>query len=88
MCFGRYANFYGPGWTRGRACFQFPSIFPGGISKDPEALSKLKKIAGEYEIPENILELELTESVFFDDQGISHVKGRLRKCTVWVSGVP
>lgn len=61
------------------------SVFPISVNlsrrhfKDPEALSKLKKIAGEYEIPENILELELTESVFFDDQGISHVKGQIEE---------
>lgn len=61
------------------------SVFPISVNlsrrhfKDPEALSKLKKIAGEYEIPADILELELTESVFFDDQGITHVKGQIEE---------
>lgn len=46
---------------------------------DPEVLLKFKDIADRYEIPAGLLELELTESIFFDDQRIENVKHQIRK---------
>ena len=42
--------------------------------RSPDFLNRLAHIAGHYHIPRGILELELTENTFFDDQGIAAVK--------------
>lgn len=42
--------------------------------RDPDFLLEFKAIADRYGVPARLLELELTESIFFDDQGIERVK--------------
>ena len=42
-------------------------------------IEHLAGIARRYGIPDGALELELTESIFFDDQGIERVKGCIRE---------
>lgn len=43
--------------------------------KHPSFLEKFSEIARRYDIPRGLIELELTESIFFDDQSIAAVKG-------------
>lgn len=45
----------------------------------PDCLESLQEIARRYQIPDGILELELTESVFFDDQSIEHMKTQIQE---------
>lgn len=58
-------------------------LFPVSVNlsrqhfKRPECLLPFQKIAQQYGIPRNIIELELTESIFFDDQGIESVKKQI-----------
>lgn len=60
-------------------------VFPISVNlsrrhfKNPDALTKLERIAVEYHVPTHLLELELTESIFFDDQGIKHVKDQIQE---------
>ncbi len=44
---------------------------------DKDFLLKFKAIADRYEIPAGLLELELTESIFLEDQGIEFVKHKI-----------
>ena len=41
-------------------------------------LEPFARIASQYRIPRGMLELELTESVFFDDQSVQETKARIR----------
>lgn len=45
----------------------------------PNCLKVFADIASKYQIPEKIIELELTESIFFDDQGIESVKDYIKE---------
>ena len=45
--------------------------------KNPDCLIQLKQIADQYHVPTSLLELELTESIFFDDKGIEQVKNQI-----------
>lgn len=45
----------------------------------PNCLKVFADIAIKYQIPEKIIELELTESIFFDDQGIESVKDYIKE---------
>ena len=47
--------------------------------KDPDALAKLQKIAEDNGVPTDLLELELTESIFFNDRGIEYVKKQIQE---------
>lgn len=61
------------------------AIFPVSVNlsrqhfKDPDFLRQFSEIADKYHIPDGILELELTESIFFDDQGIEFVGKCIRR---------
>lgn len=58
-------------------------LFPVSVNlsrqhfKDENALTPFADIARRYAIPSGIIELELTESIFFDDQGIENVKRQI-----------
>lgn len=45
----------------------------------PNCLKVFADIAKRYQIPEKTIELELTESIFFDDQGIENVKDYIKE---------
>ncbi|MBC8529962.1 EAL domain-containing protein [Christensenellaceae bacterium NSJ-44] len=45
--------------------------------KNPDFLQAYAQTARQYGIPEGVIEFELTESIFFDDQGIAHVKEQI-----------
>lgn len=45
--------------------------------RDPDFLLRFQAIADRYQVPAGLLELELTESIFFDDQGIERVKRQI-----------
>ncbi len=42
-------------------------------------LDSFYEIAQRYQIPSGTIEMELTESIFFDDQGIENVKAQIRR---------
>ena len=46
--------------------------------KNPDLLPHLSEIARKYLVPDGVIELELTESVFFDDGRIEIVKGNIK----------
>lgn len=58
-------------------------VFPISVNlsrqhfKNPDTLLQFQQIAQKYQVPTHLLELELTESIFFDDQGIEHVKEQI-----------
>ena len=47
------------------------------LKRKADALAKLQKIAEDNGVPTDLLELELTESIFFNDRGIEYVKNCL-----------
>lgn len=60
-------------------------LFPVSVNlsrqhfSDPHFLDTYVEIATRYEIPRDMLELELTESIFFDDQGIENTKQQIKE---------
>lgn len=58
-------------------------IFPISVNlsrrhfKDPDFLSVFQQTAQRYQVPAEWIEFELTESLFFDDQGIETVKRQI-----------
>ncbi len=44
-----------------------------------DCLEPFYEIAQQYRIPRGLIEMELTESIFFDDQGIAQVKEQIRR---------
>lgn len=61
----------------GRAVFPISVNLSRQHFKNPDTLHQFQQIAQQYQIPTSLLELELTESIFFDDQGIEHVKEQI-----------
>ena len=47
--------------------------------KNPDFMEQFVEIAVNYQIPKGLLELELTESIFFDDKGIALVRENIDK---------
>ena len=45
--------------------------------KREDCLKQFEEIAARYQVPKELIELELTESIFFDDQGIEYVKKQI-----------
>lgn len=46
--------------------------------KNPRFLNDFQKIIDKYDVPPQLIEMELTESIFFDDQVIEHVKEQIK----------
>ena len=46
--------------------------------KSNDSILQLKQIANKYKIPKNLIEIELTESIFFTDHGIEIVKEQIK----------
>ena len=47
--------------------------------KSNDSILQLKQISNKYNMPKNLIEIELTESIFFTDQSIESVKDQIRK---------
>lgn len=47
--------------------------------RDPDFLNTYEDLARRYDIPRGIIELELTEAVFFDDSAVENVKREIRR---------
>lgn len=45
--------------------------------KRPDFLVEFQEIAARWQVPTHFIELELTESILFDDRGIAHVKEQI-----------
>ncbi|QNM04771.1 EAL domain-containing protein [Qiania dongpingensis] len=60
-------------------------IFPISVNlsrqnfKKPGILEDFAGIAGQHHVPTGLIELELTESVFFEDQDIENIKGQIKE---------
>lgn len=46
--------------------------------KHPDFLAEFQEIAARWQVPTHFIELELTESILFDDRGIAHVKEQIQ----------
>ncbi len=63
----------------GRAVFPISVNLSRQHFKRPDCLCPFEEIAGRYGIPRGLIELELTESILFDDQSIELVKEQTRE---------
>lgn len=67
-------------WRReGRPLFPIAINLSRQHFRLPDFLNPFLEILNRYQVPANLLELELTESIFFDDNGIENVKKHIHR---------